>query len=92
MIQNAKQLAVRLLILLLALGALFLLSGNRVEAGEPVVFTEYVVTVGDTLWEIAATVTPAGESTRSTVYELRELNRLESSDLRPGQVLLLPER
>ena len=87
---NAQLLPVRLLFLLLALVAVLLLSSTRVSAGEPLVTTEYTVVTGDTLWEIAATVTDPGESIRRTIDTVRDLNRLDSSMLLPGQKLLLP--
>jgi LysM repeat protein len=78
------------LFLLLALVAVLFLSSTRVSAGEPLVTTEYTVVTGDTLWEIAATVTEAGESIHRTIDTVREINHLESSMLMPGQKLLLP--
>jgi nucleoid-associated protein YgaU len=87
---NAQLLPVRLLFLLLALVAVLLLSSTRVSAGEPLVTTEYTVVTGDTLWEIAAAVTDPGESVRRTIDTVREINRLDSSMLLPGQKLLLP--
>lgn len=87
---NAQLLPVRLLFLLLALIAVLLLSSTRVSAGEPFVTTEYTVITGDTLWEIAAGVTEPGESIRRTIDTVREINRLDSSVLLPGQKLLLP--
>ncbi len=91
MSRHAQLLSVRLLFLLLALAALLLLSSNRVAADEPVHTTEYVVVTGDTLWDIAAELTEPGESVRSTISVLREINALETTDLRPGQRLLVPD-
>ena len=87
---NAQLLPVRLLFLLLALVAVLLLSSTRVSAGEPLITTEYTVITGDTLWEIAGTITEPGESIRRTIDTVREINRLDSSMLQPGQKLLLP--
>lgn len=44
---------------------------------------------GDTLWTIAISVDPAADP-RDIVRELRSLNGLTDSVLRPGQVLVLP--
>ena len=48
-----------------------------------------VVDPGDTLWSIAATVAPE-EDVRLVVDRIQELNGLRSTELVPGQVLLLP--
>jgi LysM repeat protein len=48
----------------------------------------YVVRPTDTLWSIASR-TYAGD-VREGVWKLEQRNRLASSTLRPGQVLVLP--
>lgn len=80
----------RLLIVVLALAAVFLLFSTRVQADEPLVVSEHIVMQGDTLWDIAASVTEPGEDVRSTIAELRRLNALPTSSLDAGQVLLIP--
>ena len=45
---------------------------------------------GDTLWDIAVRVKP-GRDGQAAVAELRKINRLDSVDLQPGQVLILPK-
>jgi nucleoid-associated protein YgaU len=48
-----------------------------------------VVESGDTLWSIADAL--GGDAdVRATIDEIQRLNGLESADLVPGQVLLLP--
>lgn len=74
--------------------ALVLLLASAVEAGGsgdvggPTV--SYVVTRGDTLWEVAATHTPVSGDVRDTVVVIKELNRLDGSQITPGQVLSVP--
>jgi hypothetical protein len=87
---RATVLSGRLFVLLLALLAAFLLSSPRVVAEEPAVLVEYVVAPGDTLWEIAARVAPAGEDVRDTVARVLEVNGLGGASIAPGQRLLLP--
>lgn len=91
MSSHAQLLSVRLLFLLMALAALLLLSSNRVDAVEPLRTTEYVVVTGDTLWDIAAGLTNPGDSVRETIGLLREINQMATTDLRPGQRLLVPK-
>jgi LysM repeat protein len=51
---------------------------------------EYLVVTGDTLWDIAAVYTPAGEDVRRTVVDIRRANGLSGSVIYPGQVLQIP--
>ncbi|MEV4165490.1 MULTISPECIES: LysM peptidoglycan-binding domain-containing protein [Nonomuraea] len=50
-----------------------------------------VVEKGDTLWTIAAAVSP-GDDTAATAGEIMRLNGLSSSLIRPGGRLYLPDR
>ena len=80
----------RLLILLIALVAILLLLGGTGAASEPSITVEHRVRSGDTLWTIAEGITTPGDDIRASIAVIRELNGLESSGLRPGQVLLVP--
>lgn len=51
---------------------------------------EHLVVTGDTLWEIAAIYTPAGEDVRHTVLDIQRANGLPGSLIYPGQVLTVP--
>ena len=51
---------------------------------------EHLVISGDTLWDIAAAHTAAGEDVRHTVADIRRANGLEGSLIYPGQVLQVP--
>ncbi len=46
---------------------------------------------GDTLWDIAALYMPDDMDIRDAVYELQEINDLDTTALTPGQELLVPE-
>jgi hypothetical protein len=48
-----------------------------------------VVSQGDTLWAIAKRVKSRTDP-RKTIYQIRQLNDLESVNLRPGQTLIIP--
>lgn len=83
------------IIVTMALVVVGRLTGQPVQAGETVsdlVVPVHSVTVmeGDSLWGIAREVAPAVDP-REVVLEIREINGLSSSTIRPGQVLLVPD-
>lgn len=51
-----------------------------------------VVEPGDTVWDLAAARLPAGEDLRGYVAEVVERNRVESTAIAPGSVLVFPRR
>lgn len=64
-------------------------GGSEPAAASPV---EQVVDVGrgDTLWGIAKDHLPKGESISSYIYKIKQRNGLQQSNLREGQLLVLP--
>ena len=78
-------------LLTVAVAALFLLLAGTVEAGDYVVTTqEHVVRSGETLWEIALAHTVDGADVRDTVDEIRAMNALEGTLIYPGDRLTVP--
>jgi len=69
------------------------LSLSQVEAdagaGESVAQRVETVHAGDSLWTVAQRTLP-GEDTRKGMDQIRKLNQLPGSALRPGQELLIP--
>ncbi len=87
-----NRLPVQAIILSIIAGVVFFfLLGVRVAAQpEPGKVEHYVVQPGDTLWRLASQRTEPGEDVRSGVGDIKRLNGLETSELRAGQLLLLP--
>lgn len=54
-------------------------------------YTEVTVNAGDTLWAIAKEYGDDSKDIRDVVYDICSLNGIKASDLRPGQVILVPE-
>ena len=79
-------------LLTVAVAALFLLLANQVDAGDTGIIPtfEHVVRSGETLWEIAGDHTADGADVRYTVREIRVINVLDSSTIYPGDRLLVP--
>jgi len=88
---SRAQLSVQLSVLLATVCAVFLLIGGAADAeAPPPPVTSYVVTPGDTLWDIAARHVEAGEDVRVLIHAIRDRSGLDSSLIRPGQVLQIP--
>ena len=85
------QLSVQLFVILAAVFVVFLLIGGAADAGAPPApAVEYVVSAGDTLWEIATQHVAPGEDVRPVILQIRELSGLDTSTIVPGQVLTIP--
>ncbi|MGH3649607.1 MAG: LysM peptidoglycan-binding domain-containing protein [Acidimicrobiia bacterium] len=86
-----SQLSVQLFVLLATVCAVFLLIGGAADAeAPPGPATEYVVSPGDTLWEIASERIADGEDVRPLIQAIKERTGLASSAIQPGQVLQIP--
>ena len=82
-------------LVVLVLGLIFIM-GNETTASYPETnYKTIYVSSGDTLWEIAKIELAnnnyfANSDVRYIVKEIRDLNKLDSSSLYPGQELLVP--
>ena len=70
--------------------AVLFTTASRAESRPATPAPTITVEPGDTLWDIAVRVEP-GRDGQAAVAELRKINRLDSVDLQPGQVLILPK-
>jgi len=81
---------VALLALLPIAVALFFLGTRSAEAMDAAPKTAIVkVEAGQTLWDVAVKVAP-NEDPRSTIWTIREMNHLQTSEILAGQALTVP--
>lgn len=87
-------LSLRVLVLPLVIAAVLLLALAPASTADNSIsrVDTYAVVAGDTLWEIAANVTPPSADVRATIAQIEELNGLATGTIEPGQVLLIPAR
>ncbi|MFH1105548.1 MAG: LysM peptidoglycan-binding domain-containing protein [Actinomycetota bacterium] len=76
---------------------LLLASAVAAQADDPIgpssasaTYVSHTVRSGDTLWDIAASYTPAGDDVRDVIVDIKAANELDSSVIVPGQVLVIP--
>ncbi|MBU4336384.1 MAG: LysM peptidoglycan-binding domain-containing protein [Actinobacteria bacterium] len=70
-----------------------LVSGLTASAGAPAsapVVERHVVASGETLWEIASSISRPGQDVRDVILEVVQLNELPDSGLVAGQTIVLP--
>jgi len=79
------------LLALLPIFVAFLLIGTRAAQADATGPTTAVVKVeaGQSLWDVAVAVAP-NEDPRSTIWTIKALNGLETSDVQAGQGLIVP--
>ena len=53
-------------------------------------YTNWIVSSGETLWSISKEITPEDRDLRYTIREIEEVNDLQNSTIRIGQVLTVP--
>ena len=82
-----------LVIVSTTVAALVLLLATAVHAmgtGDPSATVDYRVHAGDTLWSIAAEGTSPEGDVRAVVATIRDLNGLTTSNIRVGDMLIVP--
>ena len=76
------------------IGASVALAGRIIDSGpvrtDPVTIHSHTVQVGETLWDIAKKYSRPNADPRPVVYNIKVINKLNSSIIYPGQVLAVP--
>jgi len=81
---------VALLALLPIVVAFFLMSTRAAQADQSGPTTAIVkVEAGQSLWDVAVAIAP-NEDPRSTIWTIKALNALETSEVQAGQALIVP--
>ena len=81
------------LLALLPIVLAFLLIGTRAAQADASGPTTAVVKVeaGQSLWDVAVAIAP-NEDPRSTIWTIKALNGLETSEVQAGQALIVPAK
>jgi hypothetical protein len=83
---------VALLALLPILVAFFLMSTRAVQADQSGPSTAVIkVEAGQSLWDVAVAIAP-NEDPRATIWTIKALNGLETSEVQAGQALIVPAK
>ena len=79
------------LLALLPIFVAFLLIGTRAAQADATGPTTAVIKVeaGQSLWDVAVAIAP-NEDPRSTIWTIKALNALETSEVQAGQALIVP--
>jgi len=79
------------LLALLPIVAAFLLIGTRSAQAETAMPTTAIIKIeaGQTLWDVAVAIAP-NEDPRATIWTIKALNGLQTSEVQAGQALVVP--
>ena len=80
-----------IVMMLITISIIGYVTGMNTAHGETMEqYATVEIASGDTLWTIAAEYAPEGTDLRQFIYEIRELNDMESSNIMVGQVIRVP--
>ena len=82
-----------IILIIVTISTLLLFTGIVYTDGNenPIQYENVIVEPGQSLWEIAEANYGNQNDLRKKIYEIREINQLETANLTPGQKLKLPE-
>lgn len=88
---NKKKLLNTIFLVLSFVLGLAIFSIMIAGAEEKNTYREVTVKPGDTLWKISKQNMRQNEDIRCYIYEIRQINNLQTSKIIPGQVIRIPE-
>lgn len=84
-----KKGVVYIIILLFVLNFTTILAKNKKQE-DGVKFKEVQIEYGDTIWDIAKNNMSKDEDIRDYIYQIRKINNLDTANIYPGKVILVP--
>lgn len=67
-----------------------MLMFNAVSGEEKIIYKDYTVAKGDTVWKIADINTGNDRDVREVVYEIVKVNNIKNQTIYPGQTIQVP--
>lgn len=86
-IVNLPRFIISMIIIVCILSFITSMLTTKVFSATPIQYENIVVSEGDTLWSIANNI---GGNVNKNIYEIKRINRLESSMIYIGQELKIP--
>jgi LysM repeat protein len=87
-IVNLPRFIISMIIIVCILSFITSMLTTKVFSATPIQYENIVVSEGDTLWSIANNI---GGNVNKNIYEIKRINRLESSMIYIGQELQIPK-
>ena len=91
--KTKKSLPVHIMVLIIVIGLLIPGSLILVEKAQSNTLEKYnkvQIASGDTLWKLARKHVTEKQDIRKFIYEIREINNLETAQIYPGQTIMIP--
>ena len=89
-IVNKRRFTLALFLLFISFLCAFMLMFNAVSGEEKIIYKDYVVVKGDTVWKIADINTGNDRDVREIVYEIVKVNNIKNQTIYPGQTIQVP--
>lgn len=68
-----------------------IMSGALIANGEAInTYDTITVEAGDTLWSIAKSAMTENDDIREVIFDIQQLNNMESDTIKPGQLIKVP--
>lgn len=67
------------------------LAANFTEEKNNSAYLEVIVKSGDTLWDLTEQHYQGQEDLRKIIYQIKEINNLEQTEIIPGQIIMIPQ-
>lgn len=96
-IRKTNLIKFKIILGLLALAGFLAIGGAPSSAGKEVFVDDkaqhvkVMVRPGESLWKIAKTHGNPKHDIRKVIYEIQKINKLHSSTIHPGQIILVPQ-